>query len=67
MYGHQSLREVRTEKLATIDSLSSGRVKTSGGSGSCIRDVTADMRAELQHDIAEIERILTAAGKPFDA
>ena len=68
MYGPQSLREYRTEMVATIASLSSGRVTASAASGGdIVRDVTANMIADFGRDVGEIERILTATGEPYDS
>ena len=60
------LREERARKLAAVDALSSGGavllVRTDGE----FRDVSMKMITEHGWHIAEIEEILTAAGKPFD-
>jgi hypothetical protein len=63
---HHFLREEGARKLAAIDARSSGAAVLLVRTDSEFRDVSAKMITEHGWHIAEMEEILTAAGKPLD-
>jgi hypothetical protein len=66
MEWYHFLREERARKLAAVDALSSGAAVLLVRTGGELRDVSAKMITENGWHIAEMEQILTAAGKPLD-
>lgn len=66
MEWYEFLREERARKLNSIEALSSGSLVISARTDGVVRDVSAEMIADHQQHIAELEEILRAAGESFD-
>lgn len=63
---HKYLREERSRKLVHIALLRSGQIKISRTTLGDAAPLNDEMIADYERHIAEIEKILTDAGEPFD-